>query len=321
MFAAVVRSFDHPPRYEEFTAPEAVGEDEVGVEVLAAALHPRVRSAADGSHYESTGELPLIPGIDGVGRTDDGEIVYFVLPDTLLGSMAERVVIDRRRSAVLPDGIDAATIAAAMNPAMSSWIALRKRISFSPGQSVLVLGATGNAGQMAVQIARHLGASHVIAAGRNPARLAALEDLGADRTVSLDGDPETADTALGAAADEANVDVVIDYLWGSVTERAIPAILKARSDRGRPLDWIQIGSMAGLELTVPSEWLRAARLQLLGSGQGAVSTREIVAELPALAEHISTADYTIDALPTPLSQVEATWAAPNASGQRIVFTP
>jgi NADPH:quinone reductase-like Zn-dependent oxidoreductase len=328
MHAAVVRSFDQPPRYETFATPEPTEPHEVGVDVLAAALHPRVRSTADGSHYESTGELPLIPGIDGVGRTDDGTLVYFVLPDTLLGSMAQRVVIDRRRSAVLPDGVDPVAIAAGMNPAMSSWIALRKRIAFAAGQNVLVLGATGSAGSMAVPIARHLGAGRIVAAGRNAVALEALRALGADETVRLDGDPDAVDAALGAAADAARVDVVIDYLWGTVAQRAIPAILHRRSDRGRPLTWIQIGSMAGRELTLPSEWLRAAALTVVGSGQGAVPTREIVAELPGLAAHITAQTAGIDAIPTPLSDVASAWAAGSgragrAGGARgrIVFIP
>jgi NADPH:quinone reductase-like Zn-dependent oxidoreductase len=310
MHAAVVRSFAHPPRCEEFPAPEG----ENVVEVLAAALHPRVRSTADGTHYESTGELPLIPGIDGVGRTAAGEHVYFVLPDTLLGSMAERAAVDPRRCAVLPADVDPVTIAAAMNPAMSSWIALRRRIAFEPGQSILVLGATGNAGQLAVQIAKHLGASRVIAAGRNETRLGALEAIGADRTVVLD-DSE----ALGAAA--ANVDVVLDYLWGSAAAAAIPAILTQRQDRGRPLSWIEIGSMAGLELSVQSQWLRAARLQLVGSGQGSVPTREIVAELSALAAHIAQGGYEIDASPVALSDVEDAWTRSLGSSERVVFVP
>jgi NADPH:quinone reductase-like Zn-dependent oxidoreductase len=321
MRAAVVRSFDHPPVYEELKVPPAAGEDALSVEVVAAALHPRVRSTADGSHYESTGELPLIPGIDGVGRDPDGRLRYFVLPDARFGSMAERVVIDPRRSAVLPDGVDPVPIAAAMNPALSSWIALRRRIDFAPGQSVLILGATGNAGQLAVQIARHLGAAHVIAAGRDPGRLATLAGLGADRTVSLAGDPDVADAALGDAAGDAEVDVVLDYLWGAATERALPAVLSRRRDRGRPLTWIQIGSVAGLELTLPSAWLRAARLQLVGSGQGSVPTRDIVAELPELAAQIAGGGYATGAQPIALSDVERSWTAPNPDGRRIVFVP
>src|SRR5271155_5231577 len=167
MHAAVVRSFDHPPRYESFDEPTPHTEDEILVEVLAAAIHPRVRSGASGTHYTSSGLLPMIPGIDGVGRTSDGQCLFFVCDDDVLGSMAERTVVDRRRTIPLPEGVDPVAGAAAMNPAMSSWVALRQRVVLVPGQSVLILGATGNAGQMAVQIARHLGAGRVVGAGRD----------------------------------------------------------------------------------------------------------------------------------------------------------
>jgi NADPH:quinone reductase-like Zn-dependent oxidoreductase len=261
----------------------------------------------------------MIPGLDGVGRDRDGQLRYFVLDDTNLGSMAEQVVVDPRRSVVLPADSDVLNVAAAMNPAMASWIALRKRIAFEPGQSVLVLGATGNAGQMAVQIAKHLGAANVIAAGRDGERLAALTELGADTTISLAGDPDRAARALGEAA--AAVDVVIDYLWGPATERNMPAVLAHRTDKSRPLTWIEIGSMSGLQIALPSAWLRAARLQLVGSGQGSVSTTEIISELPTLAAEISTGVYMIDAIPAPLSQVQTTWNQPVDPGQRIVFVP
>jgi NADPH:quinone reductase-like Zn-dependent oxidoreductase len=310
MHAAVVRSFDHPPRYETVDPPQPRGEHEVVVDVLAAGLHPRVRSSADGSHYTSDGALPLIPGIDGVGRTPAGELVYFVLPDTSHGSLAERAVIDRRRSVPLPSGSDASALAAAMNPAMSAWIALRARIGFRPGQRVLVLGATGNAGRMAVEIAKHLGAGEVIGAGRDPERLAALTLLGADAAVPLD-----------ALEDAADVDVVLDYLWGDPAARAIRAMVSARADRGRALDWIQIGSVVGPDLVLPSAALRAANLRILGSGQGSVSTAAIVAELPALADAIAAGAFTVNAAPLPLSEVEAAWDAPVAPGRRVVFTP
>jgi NADPH:quinone reductase-like Zn-dependent oxidoreductase len=309
MRAAVVHSIDHPPRYEAVPTPEPTGAHEILVRVLASGLHPRVRSAANGSHYTSTDELPLIPGIDGVGRTPTGELVYFVLPDTALGAMAEHTLVDRRRSAPLPADADPAAIAAAMNPAMSSWIALRRRIDFKPGRRVLILGATGNAGRLAVQVAKHLGAGQVVAAGRDPERLAALKRLGADVTVSLD--------ALAGAAQD--VDVVIDYLWGEPAADAMAALITHRADRGRALDWIQIGSVAGPTAAIPSAALRAADLRIVGSGQGSVSTAAIVAELPALAAEISAGAFTIDSRPVPLSEVEATWNAPTTA--RVVFTP
>jgi NADPH:quinone reductase-like Zn-dependent oxidoreductase len=318
MYAAVVRSFDVSPRYETFQTPEPSCEHEIAVEILAAGLHPRVRSGASGSHYTSSEALPLIPGIDGVGRSAEGQLLYFVAFDSAFGTMAERTVVDRRRAAVLPDDADVSAIAAGMNPGMSSWVALRRRISFRTGQKVLVLGATGNAGQMAVQIAKFLGASYVAAAGRDTERLARLTSLGADETVSLTGEPDEIARALEAAGPD--VDVVIDYLWGSVTEHAIPALVKGRAERSKPLWWIQIGSMAGPTITLPSAALRAANLQLLGSGQGSLTTAGIITELPELADQITAGTFVVDPVSTPLSDVESAWNTPTAPGQRIVFT-
>jgi NADPH:quinone reductase-like Zn-dependent oxidoreductase len=312
MHAAVVRSFDHPPRYEDFAAPEPA-EGEVPVELLAAGLHPRVRSGANGTHYTSDQHLPMIPGVDGVGRLPDGRSVYFVADQ----AMAERVLIDPRRSVEIPAGVDPVVIAAAMNPAMSSWVALRRRIAFQPGQSVLILGATGNAGQLAVQIARHLGAADVIAAGRDPERLDLLSEVGATTVVSQAGDPEAAADRLGEAA--AEVDVVIDYTWGKPTELAIPALATRRTDRSKLLSWIQIGSMAGLDINLPSFVLRAANLQLMGSGQGSVTAAGIVAELPSLIALLAEGVLTVDAVAVPLAEVETAWTAPTKPGQRAVF--
>src|ERR1700722_16081262 len=114
MHATVVRSFDRPPRYEEFPAPQPRDEHELLVDVLAAGLHPRVRSGAAGSHYSSSGALPLIPGVDGVGRSADGLLRYFVALDDGVGTIAEQTVIDSRRAVVLADDADVARIAAAM---------------------------------------------------------------------------------------------------------------------------------------------------------------------------------------------------------------
>jgi NADPH:quinone reductase-like Zn-dependent oxidoreductase len=319
MKAAVVSSFGTAPRYEEFPAPIPAGDDDMVIDVIAAGLHPRVRSQADGSHYTSTDELPLVPGIDGVGRGADGLLRYFILPDTRTGAMAEQTVIDIRRSIVLPEDSDPIAVAAAMNPAMSSWVALRQRVPFQAGQNVLVLGATGHAGQLAVQIAKLFGANQIIAAGRDASRLAGLPALGATSTVELDGDSGTVARRLGRAASE--VDVVIDYLWGEPTTAAMIAVVTDRADRGQPLTWIEIGAVAGPTATIPSAALRAARLQIVGSGQGSVSTREILAELPALAQQITAGTFDIDARPTPLTGVEQAWADAARAAQRIVMTP
>ena len=318
MYAAVVRSFDHSPRYEVFETPIPNGENELLVDVLAAGLHPRVRAGASASHYTSTHELPLIPGVDAVGRLPDGHLVYFVNADTTFGTMAEKAVIDRRQSVLLPDGIDPIIVAAAMNPAMSSWLALRKRITFKAGQRVLILGATGNAGQMAIQIAKRLGASQVIAAGRDAELLNTLPELGADSVISMAGDAEQMANRVGEAA--ADVDVVIDYVWGQPAEMIMPALLMRRSQRDRAIDWIHIGSTAGTTLALRSELLRAANFRILGSGQGSISTADIVAELPALVAELAAGKLTINAKAVPLTEVETVWDAPAPRSQRIVFT-
>ena len=183
MNAAVVTSFAEPPHYQQAEVPRPRTPEETLVDVLAVGLHPRVRSGAAGAHYTSTGTLPTIPGIDGVGRRPDGRRVYFAAADDVTGTMADKALAGARRSIELPDDADAVKIAAGMNPAMSSWVALRRRVPFEPGPSVLVLGATGNAGTMAVQVARRLGAGCVVGAGRDPGRLRALTSAGADEVV------------------------------------------------------------------------------------------------------------------------------------------
>ncbi|GAA0281042.1 quinone oxidoreductase family protein [Cryptosporangium japonicum] len=308
MRAAVLTAPDALPVYGEHPEPAPAGGDELVVEVLAAGLHHLTRSRATGAHYSSSGAFPLVPGVDGVVMDHDHKLRYAVLDDTKLGMFADRTVIDARRSVVLPDGVDPARIAAAMNPAMSSWVALRRRIEFEKGQRVLVLGATGNAGRMAVQIAKLFGAAQVIAAGRDTTRLAELPALGADETITFDQVERAAD-----------VDVVIDYVWGEPSARAMVPMLTARADRSAPLTWVQIGSVAGASAPIPSAALRAARLQIVGSGIGSVSAREILAELPELAAAV--ADGTIDVRyrAVPLERIAHFWNAP--ADDRVVFTP
>lgn len=319
MNAAVVTSFDEPPRYQQFEVPRPAAPEEELVDVLAVGLHPRVRSGAAGAHYTSTGALPLIPGIDAVGRRPDGTRVYFLADDGAFGTMADRAIADARRSVALPADVDAVQIAAVMNPAMSAWVALRRRVAIEAGQSVLVLGATGNAGTMAVQVAKRLGAGRVVGAGRDPVRLLALTSFGADDLVQLTDDVDATNAALGAAA--AEVDIVIDYLWGKPATQAIMALLTERADRCRALNWIQIGSMAGPTIELPSIALRSANLRLQGNGQGAVSAKTYLAELPSLIDEINSGTIAITARPMALADVQDAWAQTDIPGERIVLVP
>ncbi len=318
MNAAVVTSFEEPPHYRRFEAPKPSA-GEVLADVLAAGLHPRVRTGAIGRHYTSSGTLPMIPGIDGVGRLPDGKLVYFVAADDVLGTMADKAVVDPRRAVELPDGVDVAKVAAAMNPAMSSWVALRRRVPLKAGQSVLILGATGNAGAMAVQVARRLGAGRVVGAGRDQDRLRELIHAGADEIVQLTDDADATAKALAAAA--AETDIVVDYLWGMPAQQAIPALLTARSDRSRALDWIQIGAVAGPTIELPSVALRSANFRLQGSGQGSVSPRTYLAELPSLVEEITAGKIAVSANEVPLADVEAAWTRRETPGERTVLVP
>ena len=310
MKAAVVRSFDHPPRYEDYPDPVAQQPGEVVVEVVATGLHPRVRSQAGGFHYTSTGQLPLIPGIDAVVRDSKGRLRYTILDDTSLGTMAARTIIELDRSILLPDNVDPVLIAAAVNPVMSSWIALRRRIDFGCNQRVLILGATGNAGRMAIQVAKRFGASQVIAAGRDETRLAQLPALGADMTLTFD--------QLAKAAD---VDVVIDYVWGEPTPRAMVDLLTNRADRSASLTWIEIGAIAGPDAAIPAAALRSARLQIVGSGIGSVPGRDFVEELPNLVGAIAAGAFEVRAHAMPLAEVEGIWTNTTETGDRIVLVP
>jgi len=319
MHAAVVTSFEEPPHYQEFEVPTPSQDVHALVDVLAVGLHPRVRSGASGTHYSSSGILPMIPGVDGVGRLKDGRRVYFVADDELSGPMAEKTVIDIRRTVALPEGVNAELIAAAMNPAMSAWVALRRRVPIEPGQSVLVLGATGNAGTMAVQVAKRLGAGRVVGAGRNAARLNALIDLGADEVVQLTDDTEATAAALAEAA--ADVDIVVDYVWGVPAEKAMVALLTTRADRSQEMNWIQIGAMAGPTLELPSVVLRSANLRIQGNGQGAVSLKGYLAELPSLIDEIDSGMLQITPHGISLQHVEAAWSSPDVPGERTVIIP
>ncbi len=114
--------------------------------------------------------------------------------------------------------------------------------------------------------------------------------------------------------------MVIDYAWGESTAHAMVAVVTNRTDRSQPLTWIEVGSMAGLTAAIPSAALRAARLEIVGSGQGSVSTRDILAEPPALAAVIIDGTFRIDARAVPLAGVEAAWSEWDGS-QRVVITP
>jgi NADPH:quinone reductase-like Zn-dependent oxidoreductase len=316
MKAAVVRDFDQGPRYDSFELP--FNEGDLVLDVLAAALSPRVRSGASGAHYTSKGALPMVPGIDGVGRLPDGRRVYFLGANNAAGTMAERALAEPRLTVPLPESVSASTIAAGMLPAISSWVGLTKRVPIQPGQSVLVLGATGTAGQLAVQIAKHLGAGNVIAVGRAADALESTRALGADHIVRLTGTKADGD-AVGQVASE--VDIVLDYLWGGVTSALMPALCRQRQAQSRALHWVLIGSVAGDEIALSSVILRKRNLHILGSGQGATSTADMFSVAADIVAAFAAGALAVRAREVPLADVASWWSAPLATGERLVFIP
>lgn len=320
MNAAVVESFDAPPRYTTFAEPVAA-EGERLVRVSAAGLHPIVKALAKGTHYGSSGELPFIAGIDGVGRLEDGARVYFGMARSPFGSFSERGLAASWMCLPLPEGIDDVTAAGIANPAMSSWAALTARAKFAAGESVLILGATGVAGQLAIQVAKRLGARRVVAAGRNPRGLERLKALGADAVIPLHQDQAALVSAFRGELAGEGVDVVLDYLWGQPAERVLEAISqKGLRKAGSRIRFIQIGESAGKTISLPAATLRSSGLELLGSGFGSASLNQILVALAEFFELAAKEPFQFRTKTAPLRDVEALWNEAH-EGTRLVFQP
>ncbi|HEX4029405.1 MAG TPA: zinc-binding alcohol dehydrogenase family protein [Terracidiphilus sp.] len=316
MHAAVVNSLGEPPKYQSF--PDPVPQDgEVLVHVRAAGLHPVVKGLASGSHYASGGQLPAVPGLDGVGALADGSRVYFVFVRKPWGTMAERAAAPRSKCIPVPDGLGDMQAAAIANPGMSAWLSMKTRAGVVAGETVLILGATGVAGQLAIQAARLLGAKRVIAAGRN---IAALASADVDAVIAL-GDSDDAVREAFTAQAAAGIDVIIDYLWGRPTELLLEALAKGfKASSTHRTRLVEVGSSAGPTITLPGATLRSIDLTLLGSGFGAASLEEIFAVIPTLFSMAAQGKLTIAVEPIPLADVESAWTR-TEKGRRIIFTP
>ena len=316
MKAAIVKGPGQTPVHGDFREPTP-GAGEVAVNVTAAAISHVVRSRASGAHYSSSGNFPFVVGIDGVGRLDDGSRVYFVLPRAPDGTMAERTVVPAAQCVVLPDDLDDVTAAAIANPGSSSWAAYTERARLKAGETVLVNGATGTAGRLAVQIARYLGAKKVIATARDSDALRSVAALGADVTIPIGEDPDALEGRLKAEF-AAGIDVVIDYLWGKSAERILIAGAKAGPD-AMPIRFVQIGAVSGAEIALPSAVLRSSAIELMGSGIGSIPLPRYVAAIAALLNATVPGGFRITTRTAPLSEVAEAWATDD-SKQRTVLT-
>lgn len=316
MKAALITRAGQSPVYGDFSDIQP-GAGESRVHVSTAAISHVVKSRASGRHYSSSGAFPFVVGIDGAGRLDDGRRVYFVLPSAPNGSMAERTVVRTAQCIPLPDDLDDITAAAIANPGMSSWAAYTERARLKPGETVLINGATGTAGRLAVQIARHLGAKKIIATGRNAEALASVAALGADVTILLVEDAKALEATFREQFAE-GVDVVIDYLWGRSAELLLIAGAKGGAD-AVPIRFVQIGAASGPDITLPAAAMRSSAIQLMGSGIGSVPVERFVAVLHDLLHATVAAGLQIRTTAVPLSEVELAWSQDDST-RRTVFT-
>jgi NADPH:quinone reductase-like Zn-dependent oxidoreductase len=220
MNAAVLHTLGQPPICEQFPDP-VPGAGEVLVEVRAAALKPVDKQMASGTHYASYRNLPAVCGNDGAGVLQDGTRVFFAMPRTPYGAMAQSTVVARPRCFPRQQEIDDETAAAVLNPGLSAWGALVWRAQLAAGETVLILGATGVTGKLAIHTAKLLGAKRVVAAGRNQRILASLHDLGADATIPLDQPHPDLVAAFAREAGETGFDVILESCFGTAHRSSI----------------------------------------------------------------------------------------------------
>jgi NADPH:quinone reductase-like Zn-dependent oxidoreductase len=318
MKAAIVSEAGAVPEYGDFPEP-AVREGYGLVELVASGLHPVVRSIASGRHYGSTGAWPLVPGLDAVARTPDGDLVFTGFIEPPYGTMAERMASPAALRVPLPPGADPVRIAGGMNPGLSSWMPLTTRkAEVAELGTVVILGATGTAGGMAVQNARVLGARRVAGVGRNPEALERAAGAGAV-VVPLRGNRDVDAASIAAALAGDAPSIVLDFLWGAPAEATFQALgRRGISEDAADIAYIQIGATAGAEAAVPASLLRSRRLRISGSGAGSGSIAKIVEQLPIYMRLIADGSVTVPTSPYPLSRIAEAWAASAQSGSRVV---
>jgi NADPH:quinone reductase-like Zn-dependent oxidoreductase len=323
MKAAVVTAKGKTPIYGDFDAPIAKAGEEL-ISVRTSALSQFSKSRASGAHYSSDGDFPAVAGSDGVGVTADGRRVYFVLPEAPFGALAEICIVRSDQCVELPDSLDDITAAAIANPGMSAWAALVERAHVVAGETVLVNGATGTAGRLAVQLAKHLGAGRVIATGRNAEELEELRQLGADVVISFTlgllhpSGAEDYENALKRVF-ASGIDVIIDYLWGESAKTIIVAIAKAVED-GTPVRFVHVGGASREEnIELPGAALRSSAIMLMGSGVKSVRLPILLQAIRGVFEAVNPAGLKIATRVVALAEVEETWN--KAAGKpRVVFS-
>lgn len=319
MHAAVLHALGKPPRYGDFPGPIA-GDGEVIVHVLAASLKPVDKQLASGSHYASPRQLPIICGSDAVGNLDNEQRVFFGGCRAPYGALAERTVVPRAFTFEVPEGISDETAAALPDPGVSAWLSLAFNARLAPGENVLVLGATGVAGKLAVKIAKLLGAGRVVAAGRNQEVLGTLHELGADATIRLDAPEDELKEAFMREAGASGVQVVIDFVWGRPAEAFMAAATRKEFAAIRSeTRFVQVGESAGPTISLPAAALRSAPLTIRGTA-GIPPSDVLANAIQQVMAHAAKGELHVDTERVPLADIEHAWQR-DQPGRRVVVAP
>ncbi|BAP29633.1 alcohol dehydrogenase [Chryseobacterium sp. StRB126] len=320
MKAAVVFEKGSTPQYADFPEPEISNENEVLVIVKAASIKNLDKARASGKHY-STGNAahqPVIVGSDGVGHLEDGSKVYFF---SKKGTVAEKAIANLQMIVPVPEGLDLSIAAALPNAVMGSAMALKFKAGIQPGNVVLVNGATGITGRIAVQIAKVYGASKIIVTGRNEESLQALLELGADEVVSLQLNDEDFKKKIKEIHSESPVDIVIDYIWGHSVEMILSAF-KGDGTFSHKTKLITIGGMSSDIIQLSSQILRATDIQISGSGLGSWTKEEsalLFSEIiPEMFQAAVEGKIKIETENVDIKNIEAVWNAETQTGKRLV---
>jgi NADPH:quinone reductase len=313
MRAAVVRELGVPPQVEEWWPDPAPTNGDALVEVLAVPLNPVDIAVGAGGFYGGHPPVPFVAGCECIGRVaDSGEVVWVNgagLGTKRDGSLAERVAAPESALVPIPDGADPVLAGALGIAGLAGWLPLAWRAPLEGGETVLVLGATGAVGLVAVQAARILGAGRIVAAGRSAVGLERAREVGADETVRLGGEDAR---RFREACGGQGADVVIDPLWG----KPLAAALDAAAPGARV---VNIGQSAGPETTITSANVRGKQLEILGySNYGA--PREVVErEYRRLVEHGMAGEVRLDVETVPFEDVSAAWERQAAgAGTKLV---
>ena len=300
------------PVYEDFGEPTA-GAGESVVQVSAAGLNPVDLMVAASEFPWRLPTFPSVPGMEGVG-TVDGRRVYFGVTAAPFGAMAERAVAPNDLIFDVPDGLDDGLAIAIGISGLAAWLSLTWRANIQPGERVLVLGATGVMGTIAIQAAKLLGASRVVAAGRDATALTLLHERGADATVDLSAHPDDLAEAFREASG-GGVDIVLDSLWGPPAVAA----LEATRTSGR---LVQIGALAADEITLSPWSFRMSVSAILGYTTVAVPPETQAAAYAALAKYAGAGHIIVDVERIPLRDIASAWHLQSTAPRRkLVIVP